>query len=327
MSAIGTAIGPALGGLLLGFGGWRAVFLILVPVGAAAILAGYRHLPRATVDNRGPGTGFDKLGALLLTASVSAFALSVTLGGGSIGPGNLALLIAAASGFALFGFVEARASTPLVRLAYLRDKVLSAALAANLVVSAVMMSTLVVGPFYLASVIGLGSLGIGLAMSAGPSLVAILGFPAGQIADRFGGERTSLAGLAVMAAGSLTLVLAPVSSGLAGYLIPVAVITIGYALFQTSNNMIVMLRAARAESGAVAGLLNLSRNLGLISGAAVMGTVFARASGAAELSHALPEAISAGMRTSFTVAGVLVGAAFVLTVLVGRRGTEAVGLG
>jgi MFS family permease len=176
-----------------------------------------------------------------------------------------------------------------------------------------MMSTLVIGPFYLSKVLELGPAGIGFAMSAGPAMVAILGVPAGHVADRLGGERTSLSGLGIIVAGFLGFALAPTNLGLAGYLGPLVVITLGYAVFQTSNNMIIMTYAPRAESGVMSGLLNLSRNLGLIFGASTMGAVFVAASGGADVSTATPEAIAAGMQTSFMVAALLVAAAFMAT--------------
>jgi hypothetical protein len=73
--------------------------------------------------------------------------------------------------------------------------------------------------------------------------------------------------------------------------------------------MVVMSLAARSEGGAMSGLLNLSRNLGLISGAALIGAIFASATGTAELATAPPEGVAAGMRTSFAVAAGLAAAA------------------
>ncbi len=72
------------------------------------------------------------------------------------------------------------------------------------------------------------------------------------------------------------------------------------------------------QRGAVSGMLNLSRNLGLITGASVMGTVFALAAGAINLPAAHPEAVAHGMRTTFVVAAVLI----VIAIGVGSRATK-----
>ncbi|MNR23172.1 hypothetical protein D3C85_1401780 [compost metagenome] len=61
-----------------------------------------------------------------------------------------------------------------------------------------------------------------------------------------------------------------------------------------------------AERGAVSGLLNLSRNLGLITGASAMGAVFAAGAGTADLADAPPEALAAGLRAVFATAAALI---------------------
>ena len=67
----------------------------------------------------------------------------------------------------------------------------------------------------------------------------------------------------------------------------------------------------------ISGLLNLSRNLGLITGASAMGAVFALGSGTTPVASATADGIAAGMRTTFTPAGVLVSIALAIA-LAGR---------
>jgi MFS family permease len=156
-----------------------------------------------------------------------------------------------------------------------------------------MMATLVVGPFYLARAFGLGAALIGAVLSLGPIAAALAGVPAGRLTDRFGAGRMTMAGLIAIAAGCVALAMMPVRLGLPGYIGPIIVITVGYALFQTANNSAVMADIRPDQRGVIAGMLNLSRNLGLVTGASVMGSVYA----------------AAGMRTTFGVAAVLIGVA------------------
>jgi EmrB/QacA subfamily drug resistance transporter len=317
LSAVGTALGPSLGGMLIAGPGWRAIFLINLPLGVLTLLLAHRHLP---VDRRAPGTGgagFDALGTLLLALTLAAYALSMTMRRGRFGMLNLALLSAAALGTGLFVLAEARAASPLVRLAMFRDLLLSASLAMSTLVSTVMMATLVVGPFYLSRALGLDAALAGLVLSAGPLAAALAGMPAGRCADCFGARRMTIAGLSAMAAGCLALFIVPALPGLrgiAGYAVPLVVVTLGYALFMTSNNTAVMADVRADQRGVVSGLLNLSRNLGLVTGASLMGAVFAFASGAADIAAAGPEAVSAGMRSTFGVAAVLLMVALALGV-------------
>ena len=306
MSAIGTAMGPSLGGLLIDGFGWQAIFLITVPLGLLTLVLAHRYLPADRQQPKTDRAGFDPLGTLLLALILAAYALAMTLGRGSFGPLNIALLLAAGGGACLFVFTEARVTSPLIRLAVFRDPVLSGSLAMSLLVATVMMATLVVGPFYLAHGLGLDAALVGLVLSVGPFVVALTGVPAGRIADRFGAYRMTLAGLFAMAIGCLMLSVLPESFGIGGYLLPMVVITIGYALFQTANNTVVMADVQPDQRGVISGMLNLSRNLGLITGASVLGAVFALASAAADMATARPEAVANGLRITFAVALVLI---------------------
>ena len=289
MSAIGTALGPSLGGVLIAGLGWRAIFLVNVPLGILNFLLAHRYLP---VDRRKAKTehraGFDNVGTLLLALTLAAYALAMTIGRGRFGPLNMALLLAAVFGVGLFVLAEARAASPLIRLAMFRDPVLSASLAMSALVSTVMMATLVVGPFYLSRALGLEAALVGLVLSAGPLVAALTGVPAGRIVDRFGAQRMTIVGLIGIAAGSFVLSMMPATFGVAGYIAPIVVITAGYALFQAANNTAVMTDIRPDQRGVISGMLNLSRNLGLITGASVMGAVFALASATTDITTARP---------------------------------------
>jgi predicted MFS family arabinose efflux permease len=241
MSAIGTALGPSLGGILVAWLGWRALFLVNVPLGILAFILARRYLPR-----------------LAKPKAASASILSATF----------------------------------------RDPVLGARLATGALVSTVMMATLVVGPFYLAGTLALDAARVGLVMSVGPVVVALMGVPAGRFADRFGAQRVIVAGLIGVATGCLALSMLPATLGIPGYVGSMIVMTAGYALFQTANNTAVMTGIRADQRGVVSGMLNLSRNLGLVTGAAVLGAVFA----------------AGGMRITFAVATIVVAAAFAIAV-------------
>jgi EmrB/QacA subfamily drug resistance transporter len=319
MSAIGTALGPSLGGVLIAGLSWRAIFLVNVPLGILTFLLAHRYLP---VDRRGPKTGsvgFDNVGTLLLALTLAAYALAMTMGRGSFGPLNMALLLAAVFGVGLFVLAETRAASPLIRLAMFRDPVLSASLVTSTLVSTVMMATLVVGPFYLSRALGLDAALVGLVLSVGPLAAALTGVPAGRIADRFGAQCMTIVGLIGIAAGSFMLSMMPATLGIPGYIAPIVVLTVGYALFQTANNTAVMTDIRPDQRGVISGMLNLSRNLGLITGASVMGAVFALASATIDITTARPETVTTGMRSTFAVATILIIVALAIAVGTYRR--------
>lgn len=192
------------------------------------------------------------------------------------------------------------------------DGVLSSGLATSALVSTVIMTTMVVGPFYLARTLGLDAARVGLVLSVGPLVAALTAMPAGRLVDRLGASPTAIAGLFGMAAGALMLAMLPERLGTLAYIVPIVVVTGGYALFQTGNNTAVMSGVGAGERGVVSGMLNLSRNLGLVTGASVMGAVFAFAAASNDLATARPAAVASGMRSTFAVAAALLVVALVL---------------
>jgi MFS family permease len=103
--------------------------------------------------------------------------------------------------------------------------------------------------------------------------------------------------------------MAPTRFGVPAYIAPLVIVTAGYALFQAANNTAVMANIAPDQRGVISGMLNLSRNLGLITGASVMGTVFSLGSATADMMTANPDAVAAGMHIMFAVGAVLIVAA------------------
>jgi MFS family permease len=319
MSAVGTALGPSLGGLLISYFGWHAIFLVAVPFGIVAFGLVHHFLP---ADRKAASAGrFDLVGAVLLAASLAAYALAMTAGGGRIGPLNATLVAAAIAGAILFVLRQGRTAFPLIRPAAFRRPGFPASLAANVLVATVIMVTLVVGPFYLSRTLGLGPAQVGFVLAVGPVTSVLTGILAGRLVDRFGAAPMVTAGLATMAAGAAGLPVLSALFGLTGYIVAIVVLTPGYQLFQAANNAAVMTGIAAEERGVTSALLNLSRNLGLITGASLMGAIFATATGTRDLAGAEPAAVATGMEVTFAVAAALLVVALALSLPRFRRAT------
>ena len=306
MSAAGTAFGPTLGGLLISGIGWRSVFLVSVPLALVAAGVAQRSLPHQSVEPRSSSAQFDFKGAVLLALSLTAYALSMTLERGRFGWGSIALIAVALLGFAAFMRVESKAEHPLVPPKVVQDRDLRVGLVSSLVVSAVMMSTLVVGPYYLSKALHLDPLHIGLALSLGPVVVALVAVPAGRVADQWGSGNMSRVGLGAMLLGASLLTVVHPGLGLAGYLAPIVAMCAGYGVFQTANNTAIMAGATSQERGVVGGVLNLSRNLGLITGASMLAALFGWVSGISRGDVFSTRLVATGMQVTFLVSALLV---------------------
>jgi MFS family permease len=164
----------------------------------------------------------------------------------------------------------------------------------------------------------LNSLQSGLVMSVGPVVAALVGFPSGRLVDRAGSRLVMIWGLVGVGTGSMLMTFLPTCLGAIGYVASLAVITAGYALFQAASSTAVMLGVARERRGVVSALLNLSRNLGLITGASMMGAVFAIGTSGIE-PLGLPIGGRSGLELTFTLASALAVLALAITFLARRR--------
>ena len=215
-SAVGTALGPSLGGFLIAWFDWRAIFIVMVVTGIIT----YGLVRRFVMADRGlspaTGGGFDYTGTVVLGVVLAAYALAMTLGRGSFGAMNVCLLIFAVVGIGVFVRVEAKAISPLIRLSVLRNQTLSAGVIMSALVVTVAMATMVVGPFYLTGALKLNAVTVGLVLSAGPIVAALSGVPSGRLVDRFGARAVMMAGLVAIALGALMLALMSIGFGVLG---------------------------------------------------------------------------------------------------------------
>ncbi|MEM1129069.1 MAG: MFS transporter [Pseudomonadota bacterium] len=313
-SAIGTAAGPALGGSLISGFGWRAIFLATAIAALVnLVLASGLRVP--TSGTRGArGAPIDAAGAGLLCLALAGVAIVATVQFPSPSHRIAACMSTLLAAFVFFHH-QRRAISPLIPASAIAGDARRAGLIANLNVAAVMMATLVVGPFYLTATLSLGPFEIGMIMSIGPVLSALSGVPAGHLVDHFGSAPMVLLGLVGTTLAAFGLAVLPPILGLAGFLAAIALLTPAYQLFLAANNAAAMAATVESQRGTVSGLLGLSRNLGLIFGASAAGVVFAAASGPA----VTPQDAATGLRFTFLAAGALLSVTLCLLLVAHRR--------
>lgn len=303
MSAVGTALGPSLGGITIDLYGWSAGF---VAVGVLAFMLLAIAVPTFSRASRLETTvsgAIDWLGSLLLAFALSAYALSMTSAVGVLDARLLLPLTAVLT--ALFVWRQMMAARPLVPIALLRNFRIGLSLAMNFLVTTVMMSTLVVGPYMLSLGLGLDESAIGLVMAVGPLTSALSGLPAGRLTDRYGAARMLPVGLAQIAVGLVALAILPQWFGLWGYGLALVLLTPGFQIFLAANNTVTMQTVAEDQRGVLSGLLGLSRNLGFVTGASAVSSLFAFTLGGVELAKADPSLIAHAFTVTFLIATLL----------------------
>ena len=201
IGALAVATGPSFGSLLITGFGWRAAFVVNLPIGLVAWLVGRRVLAETI-----PGTSRstpDYSGVLLLSGALAALVLAISQGpawgwssGGIIGSfvGSLGL-------GAVFVYRSGRHPEPVLDLSLFADRSFSVANAATFLYAMGFFALLLGNILFLTGVWHYSILGAGLAVTPGPLVVAVVAGPAGRMAGRYGFRRVLLSGFVVFAAG------------------------------------------------------------------------------------------------------------------------------
>jgi EmrB/QacA subfamily drug resistance transporter len=275
-ASLGFVAGQVLGGVLVEFTSWRAVFLVNVPVGLIAAIIAPKVLGRsANLRDTRAGHRLDVRGALLITSAVALAVFAVSEGDtfGWLSPVVLGTAAAAAIAFGAFALAETRHPEPLIRLDMFRHAGLRRGSALALLMGLWNGGEMLVLSLYFQQVLHESPLVTGLAIA--PQGMA--GFTAGmfgtQLAARFGGVRRLLAvTAAASAAGFLVLTQLPA----AGYSpLLLAVMLIGFGTAGTAFGSIVIASRGVPDSdqGVVGGMINTSRQIGAAIGAALLPAV------------------------------------------------------
>lgn len=270
--AVGLALGPAVGGLLLAAGGWRFLFLINVPFGIAGMIAGLFLIPRSR--DLAARVRFDWAGLVLFVPAVVALMASISLGN-NVGWTSTALLGAVALGSALaVGFVlrERRARAPMLDTRLFRSLPFSAGVLSGLLSYLVMFGVLLVVPFFLERALGIGAGRTGLELAVMPVALGLVAPFAGRLADKLGARPLTVTGMLLVAVTLTTL--AATRPGQGALIAGLALVGVGLGLFTPSNNAAIMSSAPKQESGVASGVLNMTRGMGTALGLALTGMVF-----------------------------------------------------
>ena len=266
--ALGLALGPSLGGILVSTVGWRWVYLINVPVGVIALVSGYFLLPRTR--DRSPSTGLDCWGVALLAISATALLLGISTASGLSLPAEITLVLFGLSAWAGWAFVarQRRVAHPLIDMGLLRDPVVSWGLLGAMCGYLVLFGPLVLVPVVLADQ-GLSAVAAGLALTALPAGFALAALVADRVLPRGLSERkrASLGAALCTAALGVGLFVALTPTTLVPLL---ALVGVGLGVFTPSNNTLIMGSIPERSAATGGGLLNLSRGLGTALGVALI---------------------------------------------------------
>ncbi len=264
--ALGLAMGPAVGGALIAWLGWRSVFLVNLPVGVVAVVAALVLLPRTR--HRNPSVGSDVPGNVLLAVTVLASLATLSLLAGT-GLPRLEILATAALAVVagwVFWRTESRAAAPLVPPERLRTRGVGVGLVGALLGYLVLFGPLVLYPL-LFSTWGVSTSRGGLVLTCLPAGFAVAAVVGGRIGQGVGNETRVIVGSLVAAAGALGQAFVWDRPLAVGGLLIIMGMSLGVVL--PANNAMVMTAVPPSVAAATGGMINVARAAGTSLGVAV----------------------------------------------------------
>ena len=317
-AAVGFALGPLIGGILVGTFGWRAVYIFRV---VPALVLGYlalRQTPSATTQTAQPS--FDVLGILTLAGGIAGFLLAISRGQGEgwTSPFVLALLVISSLSFVLFVKTENTAEMPVVDLTLFRKPAFTLANVLNVLANGAMFAIWLLVPHYIVQVLRHPETTGGLVLVATPFATALVAPLAGKLTDRIGTRLLSALGLGLEACGLWLISSLNSETGPSLLILALGLVGAGIGLFQVPNMSFVMGAIPRDQQGVAGGMSQMMRTLGVVLGVTGASTLFASRTLVYEASGMEAEAFILAFQDVFLVSAWVCGCACGLSLL--RRG-------
>lgn len=294
--ALGSLVGPGLGGIIVGASSWEYIFLINVPVGVVVLFFAIKLLPRS---NKKATVRLDALGAALFMLSIVP--LFVALGQvqslGFTNPLILAGFIVSIGSFIAFIRVEQKRENPLIPLYIFKNKLFSLSIFCAFITFVGLFCNNIIQPFYLQDVMIYSPEQAGLMMMIFPLVLAVLAPVSGHVSDKIGSELLTFIGLLLISLGLFLMSTLTEQSTLTTMVIFIVILSVGMGLFQSPNNSLIMSTVKRDQLG-IAGSINaLVRNMGMVTGIA-LATTLLYGSMSAELGYRVTDYV-AGQNGAF----------------------------
>lgn len=270
--ALGSLVGPGLGGMIVGVLSWEYIFTINVPIGIIAVAGAFCMLPKTKTKVKGK---MDLYGAVLFIVTiVSLFgALSEGL---NLGFGNPLILMgffAAAVCFGAFLFVEKNRKDPMIQLDIFKNGLFSLSIFCGFISFIAMFCNNIILPFYLQDVMEFSPQRAGLIMMAYPLILMVVAPVSGHLSDKIGSEILTFIGLVLSSIGLFSMSFLNEESSVITMVCFIGIMSAGMGLFQSPNNSLIMSTVPRDKLG-VAGSINaLVRNMGMVCGIALATTL------------------------------------------------------
>ena len=266
--ALGTMVGPTLGGLIVSIAPWEYIFLINIPIGILVYIGVIKILP---IKKKINDFIIDVKGSILFMISITLLFTSINFGQ-SLGYNNLFIIMSFIISlilFAIFIRVEKTSNNPMLDISIFKNRLFSLSIFCGFTSFISIGAVNIILPFYYQDVLSLSPSSAGLMMTVSPIILAIVAPLSGYLSDKIGSEKISALGLSILSIGIISLILFNVNTSLIIVGILVGLLSLGSGIFQSPNNSLIMSTVKKNELGIAGSINGLVRNLGTTTGIAL----------------------------------------------------------
>ena len=272
--ALSMALGPVLGGLLVGSVGWRGVFWVNIPVGLAAIALAARFVPESKAPTpRRPDPGGQALIIVMLGSLTYAIIEGPDLGWHA--PLIVTLFAVAAVTLAVFVAYEAHRTEPVLDPRFFRSAPFAGSVLTAISAFAALGGFLFLATLYLQDVRGLSALSAGLHMVPMAVAMAVGAVGSSRVLARRGGRLPMMGAGAALAAGGVLLSGITASSSALSLFVAFTVFGLGSGMVNAPITQAAVSGMPFSQAGVASGIASTSRQVGTSLGVAVTGSILA----------------------------------------------------
>lgn len=310
--SVGLMLGPPLGGMIIHYLGWKFIFFVNIPVGIGGIILSLKILSPNTAMKKTKLRPVDSILWIMgITAYVFVFGI-MGKSGFSFFP-NGAFLAIATVVLIMFFLRQFKTDHPLFSPELLKNKIFIFSCGAGFFIYMGIMGVSFMFPFFLERSIGLDPLSTGRFLMVIPATTVIVSPLSGTLSDKFGQRPIATIGTTITAISIFSLLSLNQDSSAIRIILNLIGMGVGIGMFSSPNNSALMGSVDNSNRGSAAGILATVRNLGFVTGAAVVSFAFN-----SELNkEIIPESLNyaAAFNDTLPLAFIFVLAAMVFSVL------------
>jgi EmrB/QacA subfamily drug resistance transporter len=327
--ALGLTSGPAIGGLFVDIYSWRLIFFLNVPIGILGAAGSYFILKNFKTDTA--DKNFDYLGSFFAAISIGCFLLVITHG---YEWGYASLKFAGFSAafilfFSFFLLNEKKTGNPILNLKIFKSRMLSITSLSGVLLFMILFVIIFLMPFYLMKAKGLDSRTSGYIMMVPFAFLFFVSPVSGNLSDYLGSRLLCTIGMLIIFSGIWLCIYLTADSSIGSVILRLSLVGIGTSIFISPNSAALMTSIPENIKGTGGAIMAAARNLGMVLGIAMAGSLFnfyfKAASGGKSLSSYGPEMNNAFMQAfqfTMTATAVLALSAAVITAFRGKEQTR-----